>query len=115
MKKVVSCQLSMRIESRKRVRSKPQPIIQRHERGSVDILFLSDERDLKIEKASILTSPPCRPCVPRRSTQPPVRPHRATQPCLNRGLNGLEDCADYPTPPYRKPYPPGPRYSLRSL
>ena len=22
-------------------------------------------------------------------------------PCLNRGLNGLGDCADYPTPPYR--------------
>ena len=26
----------------------------------------------------------------------------ATPPCLNRGLNGLGDYADYPTPPHRR-------------
>ena len=36
-----------------------------------------------------LTAPLNRPCVPIR----------AAQPCLNRGLNGLRDCADYPHRP----------------
>ena len=60
----------------------------------------------------IPTHPINRPCVPGLSAQP----------CLNRGLNGLGDFADYPTHPHRRfivpiryvlrrTYPPAPLFA----
>ena len=52
-----------------------------------------------------LTSPPCHPCVPILSTQPPVRPHLATLPPVRARPVLTPPCA-FPSAPSRPPCVP---------